>query len=316
MQLKVEHEFMHCGRWLLLTCWAWCLVNASAQDIVSHTQVVQSSKESIDFPLPKYEALPKTISFDPLTASEIQKIREDFFRALSAVDYGKAMYGENIGPTKCMQWILLRSEKESAWQAIGVMQQGKGIAKINAAFRVVSLSAGREIERGASGKYRPRDVPGSGGFWVTSFYPLDGYASYVKNRAAIHQTAYEFNIAEDKKTYSKLRFGSTKNLQIEKKRDACSFIKADCRRYAWSFDKVEWSIPPYFSEKYAQVSMKSLSRLEIAVEDMCPFDYEAAIEGVINTRLGGPGPGVKKYGLPKNTPLIEALRPYMSSVKN
>ena len=51
--------------------------------------------------------------------------------------------------------------------------------------------------------------------------------------------------------------------------------------------------------------------LEMAIEDMCPYDYGSVLESSINTRGEGKGVAIRRYGFPRNPKLIDAIKPYL-----
>ena len=49
-------------------------------------------------------------------------------------------------------------------------------------------------------------------------------------------------------------------------------------------------------------------KLDLLIEDMCPYHHAALVEESINTRISGERVAIKKYGFSKNPKLMEALK--------
>jgi hypothetical protein len=306
------------GLLVLNTSWGQTQNNITLEQPV--TTLVEASTESIAAPYPTKDDLPKTISFDAMTEMEMQQWRQDMF------DWNIRVSGGRVGGgSSCTQWYLLRLEPNKPWKTIGV----GGLMKINGMFRTVQMSYAIEPgkSRWVAGKQAPGKEPGTGIGYVEIF--KKNQTSFIEK---LNEQEFDKKTGPETSTYNKTSaviqsfrrgelganargfyFGSTALLTISDKKMKCTHVKAHCRRYVFPFTNGSWR--GLQNELRESISFPPEVSYEMAIEDMCPFDRGGLVQREINTRLGGPGPGVRNYGLPNNTHLTDAIRPYLDGVK-
>lgn len=304
----------------VITCVAFAQTSISVVSTVTVTRLVETSTAPIDEPFPTVNNLPKTISFDSMSEAEMQQWHQEMF------DYNiRVSAGRSGGGTSCTQWYLLRLGQNQPWKTVGV----GGLIKINGIFRSVvmdySIDAGKSIW--VSGKQVPGKEPGSGGGFVNAFkkkqtsfaQELNKYTDGDKN---VPSSSTDLNDSKITRSFlngdfgsevRQLIFGQTEKLTVLEKKMKCSNVNANCRRYIFPFVNASWR--GFRNDAREPISFPLNASYEMAIEDMCPFDRGALVQREINTRLGGPGPGVRSYGFPKNTHLTESIRPYLEQVK-
>jgi hypothetical protein len=287
----------------------------------ARTEFVAATLEPIPKPFPTIHNLPKTLSIDPMTDAEIQLIRQQIFEEIE-FKVPKRVQGID----GCMHWFFIRHDPRQRWQAFGFALRNSGMAKMNGALRPAwfSYSIASEPVKSLFGALDgPGTKPGGGATWMHTFEEKASFRELRATSESDGDRANRMNIGALGPDARYLTFGRTSALTVNKPEISCTLLRARCRQYVFPVNKVpEWvgSITRNAANWDADhihepIDVARGLKLEIAIEDMCPFSQEALVEGPVNTRSGGAEPGVRKYGLGKNASLKEALRPYVQELK-
>jgi hypothetical protein len=268
-------------------------VSAQTKSMIepSGSVLVESSTEIIREPYPTRDELPKTVSLDALTEQEIQAIRVDVFRDPKKPD--------------CLAWIFKRLSVKQAWQPIGFNawgQRGHGAIKINGHLRPFQISLTLYPDRGYN---TPTD---GGGAWDMS--SVSGYAELISNSEKKSKNIQNFLSSDPGKLWH-IDFDNAQ-LRIEKKSSKCTLMDTKCRTYVSKTKGLNWKSKSQ-SNDWMLLSISASEGLEIAIEDMCPWDRGGLIEYDFKSRIGGPSSGIFWHGIRSNTPLLKALEPYVIS---
>ncbi len=290
------------------------------------TEFVPATHEAIPEPFPTIHNLPKALSIDPMTDAEIQLIRQQIFEVIELKTPRRVE-----GIDGCMQWFFMRHDPKQRWQAFGFAERESGVAmaKLNGAMRatVFSYSIASEPVRSLLSVlgtlYGPGTKPGGGGMWMQSFAGKTSIRELRATSEADRSRAHDMGMGILGPDARYLTFGRTNVLKVSRPEAACTLLRARCRQYVFPVNgAAEWigSImrnpanvdADHFHEP---IDMARGLKLEIAIEDMCPFSRDALVESAVNTRVGGAEPGVRKYGIRNNASLKEALAPYVQRSK-
>lgn len=284
------------------------------------TTWITESGESITASVVTSRTLPRTLSIDGLSATEIERVRQEVYDTINHVPPIDRS-AQVSAADNCMQWIFHRWDRTQPWRAVGFQVGKRGLMKLNGALR--------RVELGYTISYRVSELFG----WPSRAIVEDGltggsarisvFSSHDSYRQADAAKANDdaLRAAIDRGEYgprsTTLLFGSTDRIEIVQPDAPCSLLKARCRRYEFKATRpAEWQgfrvlDAPQGTAVREPIAALGAAPMEFAIEDMCPFVWGGAMIERQYSRREGPAAAAKRFGLRGNAALRDALKPYV-----
>lgn len=278
------------------------------------TQLVRRASTPLANAYQDRREFPQELSIDALSAEEIGHIKQGILSYLQ-----KNPLGREDGIEGCMQWVFLRHRADEPWSAVGYSLPWLrvGAVKINGFLRRANLSYRIEPMLKAQGWLRgtvsvPGTRPGSGAIFVTPLANRSDFTQWLSELENDRQSSLRLLEGNSDSTQWALRIAPVSNLKVALPRFRCTLLAAECRQYvsvvdddaSWMPSGVNRSPP---KEAVEPIPLASGLRMELAVEDMCPFSRQGMVEGPVNTRAHPVERGIKAFGIPGNASLKTAL---------